>query len=104
MSAPTYHPSDGAHAGRLLKPEEAAERLNVSLRFIRRLCHERRLPYTKVGKFVRFDATSWKHGSLLSESNRRTVRAATPADVPAGIVLRNLVSLASAPTSKRSNK
>jgi excisionase family DNA binding protein len=56
MSAPTHHPSDAAHAGRLLKPEEAAERLNVSLRFIRRLCHERRLPYTKVGKFVRFDA------------------------------------------------
>ena len=56
MNAPTYHPSDGAHAGRLLKPEEAAERLNVSLRFILRLCHERRLPYTKVGKFVRFDA------------------------------------------------
>jgi excisionase family DNA binding protein len=56
MSAPTYDPSDAARAGRLLKPEEAAERLNVSLRFIRRLCHERRLPYTKVGKFVRFDA------------------------------------------------
>ena len=56
MSAPAYQPSDGAHAGRLLKPEEAAERLNVSLRIIRRLCHERRLPYTKVGKFVRFDA------------------------------------------------
>jgi excisionase family DNA binding protein len=56
MSAPTYDTSDAARAGRLLKPEEAAERLNVSLRFIRRLCHERRLPYTKVGKFVRFDA------------------------------------------------
>jgi excisionase family DNA binding protein len=56
MSAPTYDPPDRAHAGRLLKPQEAAERLNVSLRFIRRLCHERRLPYTKVGKFVRFDA------------------------------------------------
>ena len=56
MSGPTYYPSDAAHAGRLLKPEEAAERLNVSLRFIRRLCHKRRLPYTKVGKFVRFDA------------------------------------------------
>jgi excisionase family DNA binding protein len=39
----------------LLRPEEAAERLNVSVRFIRRLCHERRLPYAKVGKFVRFD-------------------------------------------------
>jgi excisionase family DNA binding protein len=39
----------------MLKPEEAAERLNVSLRFIRRLCHERRVPYTKVGRLVRFD-------------------------------------------------
>jgi excisionase family DNA binding protein len=56
MSTPAYHPSDATRAGRLLKPEEAAERLNVSLRFIRRLCHERRVPYTKVGKFVRFDA------------------------------------------------
>jgi excisionase family DNA binding protein len=55
MSAPAYHPSASAHAGRLLKPEEAAERLNVSLRFIRRLCHERRVPYTKVGRLVRFD-------------------------------------------------
>jgi excisionase family DNA binding protein len=40
----------------MLKPEEVAARLNVSVRFIRRLCHERRVPYTKVGKFVRFDA------------------------------------------------
>jgi excisionase family DNA binding protein len=39
----------------MLKPEQAAERLNVSLRFIRRLCHERRVPYTKVGRLVRFD-------------------------------------------------
>ena len=39
----------------MLTPEEAAERLNVTLRFIRRLCHERRVPYTKVGKLVRFD-------------------------------------------------
>ena len=56
MNPRTYHPSDAAHAGPLLKPEEVAERLNVNLRFIRRLCHERRLPYTKIGKFVRFDA------------------------------------------------
>jgi excisionase family DNA binding protein len=56
MTPPIYPPSEAARAERLLKPEEAAERLNVSLRFIRRLCHERRLPYTKVGKFVRFDA------------------------------------------------
>jgi excisionase family DNA binding protein len=52
-----YHNGSGGAQGRpLLKPEEVAARLNVSLRFIRRLCHERRVPYTKVGKFVRFDA------------------------------------------------
>jgi excisionase family DNA binding protein len=44
----------------MLKPEEAAERLNVSLRFIRRLCHERRVPYTRVGKFVRFDVDEFE--------------------------------------------
>jgi excisionase family DNA binding protein len=72
MSAPTYRPSDTAHAGQLLKPEEAAERLNVSLRFIRRLCHERRLPYTKVGKFVRFDADeleAWITGQRVEPTN-----------------------------------
>jgi excisionase family DNA binding protein len=52
-----YHNGSGGAQGRpMLRPEEVAERLNVSLRFIRRLCHERRVPYTKVGKFVRFDA------------------------------------------------
>jgi excisionase family DNA binding protein len=52
------HPngSQGPQGRPMLRPEEVAERLNVSLRFIRRLCHERRVPYTKVGKFVRFDA------------------------------------------------
>ncbi len=52
----------------MLKPEEVAARLNVSLRFIRRLCHERRVPYTKVGKFVRFDADELEPGSQHSES------------------------------------
>ena len=55
MSARRPQRADGVHAKPLLRPEEAAERLNVSVRFIRRLCHERRVPYAKVGKFVRFD-------------------------------------------------
>ena len=33
----------------------AAARLGVSARFVRRLVAERRIPYVKVGKFVRFD-------------------------------------------------
>ncbi|MCP4959211.1 MAG: helix-turn-helix domain-containing protein, partial [bacterium] len=39
----------------LLTIDEAAERLNVSVRFVRRLVAERRVPYLKIGKFVRFD-------------------------------------------------
>jgi excisionase family DNA binding protein len=56
MSQQRRNGSQGSQGRPMLKPEEVAERLNVSLRFIRRLCHERRVPYTKVGKFVRFDA------------------------------------------------
>jgi excisionase family DNA binding protein len=56
MSQQRRNGSMSAQGKPMLKPEEVAERLNVSLRFIRRLCHERRVPYTKVGKFVRFDA------------------------------------------------
>ena len=40
----------------LLTAEEVAERLHTSLRFVRRLVAERRIGFTKVGKFVRFSA------------------------------------------------
>ena len=39
----------------LLDVGGAAERLGVTVRFVRRLVAERRIPYVKVGKFVRFD-------------------------------------------------
>ncbi len=35
--------------------DATADRLGVSVRFVRRLVAERRIPYVKVGKFVRFD-------------------------------------------------
>lgn len=41
----------------LLTPQEVAERLRTSPRFVRRLIAERRIAFTKVGKFVRI-ATS----------------------------------------------
>ncbi len=44
----TIHPE-------LLDIAGAAERLSVTPRFIRRLVHERRLAYIKVGKYIRFD-------------------------------------------------
>ena len=42
---------------RLLNIGEAAERLGVTTRFMRRMVFERRLPYIKVGKYVRFEPT-----------------------------------------------
>jgi excisionase family DNA binding protein len=39
---------------KLLTMEEAAERLNITPRHVRRLVFERRIAYRKVGRFVRF--------------------------------------------------
>jgi excisionase family DNA binding protein len=39
----------------LLDRDELAARLGVSERFVRRLVEERRIPYVKIGRFVRFD-------------------------------------------------
>ena len=39
----------------LIDVDTAAERLNVTHKFVRRLVTERRVPYLNVGKFVRFD-------------------------------------------------
>jgi excisionase family DNA binding protein len=39
----------------LLTPQEVAERLKATLRFVRRLVAERRIEYIRVGRLVRFD-------------------------------------------------
>lgn len=39
----------------LLDVNQVADRMSVSPRFIRRLVEERRIPFCKLGKFVRFD-------------------------------------------------
>jgi excisionase family DNA binding protein len=41
----------------LLTIDEVAERLNTSPRFVRRLVAERRITFTKIGKFVRIPST-----------------------------------------------
>jgi excisionase family DNA binding protein len=41
----------------LLSPQEVADRLGTSLRFVRRLVLERRIPFIKLGRHVRI-ATS----------------------------------------------
>jgi len=47
------HPTPAAVG--LLDVAEVALRLGATVRFVRRLVAERRIPYVKVGKFVRFD-------------------------------------------------
>jgi excisionase family DNA binding protein len=39
----------------LLDVNQVASRLGVTTRFVRRLVDERRIPFCKIGKFVRFD-------------------------------------------------
>ena len=39
----------------LIDMDQAAERLGVTTRFMRRLVDERRIPFHKIGKYVRFD-------------------------------------------------
>lgn len=41
----------------LLDVNEVAELLGVTVRFVRRLVAERRIPFYKVGKFIRFRST-----------------------------------------------
>jgi len=54
----------------LLTIDQLAERLGVSIRHIRRLVAERRVPYLKVGWLVRFDPaeiTAWLDGARHPE-------------------------------------
>jgi excisionase family DNA binding protein len=66
---------------KLLTPQEAADRLGTSLRFVRRLIFERRIPFIKVGRHVRIAASDLEAfiaagrvqaGSLPSSSQRRS--------------------------------
>lgn len=39
----------------LLSVDDVAERLGVPIRFVRRLVDERRIPFYKIGRYVRFE-------------------------------------------------
>jgi excisionase family DNA binding protein len=47
----------GADTARLLDINQTAQLLNTTPRFVRRLVQERRIPYLKVGRYIRFDPT-----------------------------------------------
>lgn len=48
-------PSNADRAEQLLNVDGVARRLNVTVRYVRRLVAERRIAYIKVGHLVRFD-------------------------------------------------
>jgi excisionase family DNA binding protein len=60
----------------LLDIDALAGRLGVNARFVRRLVEERRIPFLKIGKFVRFDPVAI---DTWIQSNR--VEPARPFDV-----------------------
>jgi excisionase family DNA binding protein len=54
----------------LLDVASLAERLGVTERFVRRLVAERRVPFLKLGKFIRFDPRaieSWLDSATVPE-------------------------------------
>jgi excisionase family DNA binding protein len=66
---------------RLLSPQEVADRLGTSLRFVRRLVLERRIPFIKLGRHVRIATSDLdafiaagrvEAGAVPSSSRRRS--------------------------------
>jgi excisionase family DNA binding protein len=69
MSARTSNsPRTDAPSEPLLTIEEVAARLGVGVRHVRRLVHERRIPFVKWGHLVRFDpdeVAAWLEGARV---------------------------------------
>ena len=53
----TSKPATPPPLGRLLTITEVADTLGVDVRHVRRLVHERRIPFIKWGHLLRFDPT-----------------------------------------------
>jgi len=53
--------------------DQLAERLGVTHRHVRRLVTERRVPFLRVGRFIRFDAAeiaAWLNSSRVAQARR----------------------------------
>jgi excisionase family DNA binding protein len=55
VTGQTLHPRPGSDLPTLVDIDTVAHHLGVTVRHVRRLIDERRIPFVKVGKFVRFD-------------------------------------------------
>jgi excisionase family DNA binding protein len=61
--------ADNRHPMGLMDITAVAARLGVSVRHVRRLVHERRIPYIKWGHLIRFDANDieqWLEAARVS--------------------------------------
>jgi excisionase family DNA binding protein len=70
-SSPTRRPN--APSPSLLGFDAVAEWLGVEVVFVRRLVAERRIPFVKIGKFVRFDPaeiSAWIDGQRVKPVHR----------------------------------
>jgi excisionase family DNA binding protein len=52
----------------LLTMEQLANRLGVTSRHVRRMVDERRVPFLRVGRFIRFDPADTAAGSTATAS------------------------------------
>jgi excisionase family DNA binding protein len=74
MRNPASPRADGPIPTALLDIAGVAERLAVTERFVRRLVFERRIPFLKIGHFVRFDPGElerWIATTRVPEDTRR---------------------------------
>ena len=66
--------TNSAPLPQLLTMDQLAQRLGVTHRHIRRLVDERRVPFLRVGRFIRFDAaeiSAWLERSRVAVSRPR---------------------------------
>ena len=61
----------------LLTADEVAERLHTTTRFVRRLIAERRIPFVKLGKFVRISTADLDRYVAASRVESRVPQFAT---------------------------
>jgi excisionase family DNA binding protein len=74
MRTSTGGPPGAQPCGALLDVAGLATRLAVTERFVRRLVFERRIPFLKIGHFVRFDPVEverWIAQTRVPEDSRR---------------------------------
>ena len=72
--SPSVVPPSSQKSRSLLDVNDVAELLSVTPRFVRRLVSERRIPFVKVGKFVRFDPVElemWLDGRRVAVERQR---------------------------------